>query len=49
MQNMINKINTALIFCMTVIKTVNPKSSYNSTKYFSISLILYLYEMMAVP
>ena len=34
---------------MTIVKSVNPKSSYPKRKnLFSISLILYLYEMIDV-
>ena len=44
---MINIINY-LVCYMKIVKRVNRKSSYYKEKYFSISLILYLYEMIDV-
>ena len=33
---------------MKIVKRVNPKNYHYKEKFFSISLILYLYEIMAV-
>ena len=44
---MISKINTA-VCCIMKTKRVNPKNSHHKENFFSISLILYLYEMTEV-
>ena len=36
------------MLCMKAVKRVNPKSSHHKKKKFSISLILYLYEMAGI-
>ena len=47
MYNMINTINTAAYYILKVIMRVNHKNSHQKKKsFFSVSLILYLYEMM---
>ena len=49
MYNMINTINMAAYYILKVIMRVNHKNSHQKKKsFFSVSLILYLYEMMDV-